>query len=371
MDDQNSTLLTIIICTYNRAKDLKKLLEQILSQCKALYDPDLNIKALIELIIVDNNSKDQTADLIFNLISEKNPYHPDIKYILEQKQGSSFARNRGIKESTGNLITFLDDDISIEKDWLKKCFSTAKAKPSRYVAGARVVPVWQEEIPAWLNLYPPYEIIQSCFPAHDYGNKVLSYPFELSNILNEAMIQEENPILDEELQEKDFFQKLEKFENKFKRKVQNPISACFLASRDIFINHGLFREDLGIIGDRRGACEDTEFFWRLIAAGINVIYQPGITIYHPIPRERMTQDFVLRWYELIGYTLEYMKSKGLMHLNPEVNYKHSSKNYLQFKKLILLSCYYLSFLSFDQVKTFWFKAQIAKLSGEARFSQMA
>lgn len=369
MDFNQPLALSLVICTYNRAGDLRKLLEQLFEQIKKHNSSDLNVKDLMEIIIVDNNSTDYTQDLVLGLIAARTSWQPDIKYVLEQKQGSSFARNRGIKEASANLIVFLDDDVLLDKSWLLNVLTIAKAMPKGYVAGAKVVPDWKMTIPPWLNLKAPFEIIQSCFPAHDYGDKIQTYPFEIGDLLEQTIIQDENPILDPELQEKPFFKKLESLRNRFKRKVQNPISACFLASRDIFEKHGGFREDLGIIGDNRGACEDTELFWRLIASEVKVIYQPAITVHHPIPKERMTKHFVLKWYELIGFTLEYMKSKSLMHLSPGANLKTSSKFKLLAKKVILWILYLGSMFTFDPVKVFWFKAQLAKVSGEERFKR--
>ncbi len=100
--DQRSILLSITICTYNRAKDLKILLEELCKQFKKIYekseDPHL-LKEALEILVIDNNSTDNTSDLILGIISKKDSYSPDIKYILETQQGSSYARNRGIREA--------------------------------------------------------------------------------------------------------------------------------------------------------------------------------------------------------------------------------------------------------------------------------
>ncbi len=374
MEDQRSTLLSINICTYNRAKDLKTLLEELCKQFKKIYekseDPHL-LKEALEILVIDNNSTDNTSDLVLDIISKKDLYSPDIKYILETQQGSSYARNRGIREAQGQLLAFIDDDVLLEKNWLMNCLIIAGKKPSEYVAGARVVAQWDQDLPNWLNLEPPFEIIQSCFPAHDYGEKVLHYPFELKSFYQTAIIQEDNPVLDTELQENKFFKKLESVENRFKRKVQNPISACFLASKDIFEKHGGFRNDLGIIADRRGACEDTEFFWRLIAEDVKVIYQPAICVIHPIPAKRMTKDFVLKWYDLIGYTLEYMKANNLVHHATNISSydPKKSETKLKLQLLFFFTCYLASYFTFDPVKIFWFRANISKAQGGIRFAR--
>lgn len=374
MENQRSILLSITICTYNRAKDLKTLLEELSKQFKKIYEKSDNpheVKECLEILVIDNNSTDNTSDLVLEIISKKDLYSPDIKYILETQQGSSYARNRAVREAQGNLLAFLDDDILLDTNWLMNCLIISGKKPTGYVAGARVIAEWDHELPNWLNLEPPFEIIQSCFPAHDYGDKVLQYPFELKSFYETAVIQEENPVLDDELQENKIFKKLESVENKFKRKVQNPISACFLASRDIFEQHGGFRNDLGIIADRRGACEDTEFFWRLIAEDVKVIYQPAICVIHPIPAKRMTKDFVLKWYDLIGYTLEYMKANNLVHHATNLSTYDGKKSELKLKLQLIFFfiCYLASYFTFDPVKTFWFRTGMAKAKGGIRFAR--
>lgn len=314
-------LLSIVICTYNRVDSVKVVLYELVEQLR-----NVSVDG-IELVIVDNNSTDSTARALKVFQAE----HPelDIRYCLELEQGSSAARNRGIREAQGNLLVFLDDDIHLDPQWLHELYRLAQVKPSDFVAGARVVPLWAAPLPKWLRIEPPFEIIQSCFPAHDYGSEEQIYPFVYG-----------------------------------KRKVQNPISACFAASRDIFENYGNFRLDLGIHGKERGACEDTELFWRVAAAGIEIKYLPKICIKHPIPAERMSQDFVLAWYELLGKTLQYMLENKLVHNQP------GAKAPYRLALVVRLATYYtvfnLSRVCCNPAMSFWLRCQIAKAKGQLR-----
>ncbi|AIY72917.1 glycosyltransferase like 2 family protein (plasmid) [Bacillus cereus] len=79
--------LTIAICTYNRSSFLTKTIQ-------ALFTLDNIEKA--EIIIVDNNSTDNTAKEVRRLIGELNY---EVKYINEKRQGLSYARNTAIKAS--------------------------------------------------------------------------------------------------------------------------------------------------------------------------------------------------------------------------------------------------------------------------------
>jgi len=331
-------LLSIIIATYNRANAVKELVEVLEKQFTklAIDFPKEKLSEEIELVVVDNNSQDDTGAILFQKLSEQNRKKTDflkLNYFLEIEQGSSPARNRGIKEAKANLLAFLDDDIELDANWLKNVYQIALTKPENLCQGGRVIPIWQAEtLPEWLSLTPPYEIIQSCFPAHDHGLNKKSYPFEFADTA---------------------------------RKIQNPISACFICSKDIFLKHGDFRLDLGIKANERGACEDTEFFWRLLKEKINVEYNPEITVLHPIVKEKISKDFVLKWYRLLGQTLEYMKDKKITHLNPEAQISPKPQLII---KLWLFRI--IRIFSFTAKKSFWFDCQKSYTKGQIDYQKL-
>lgn len=98
-------MISVIIPTYNRAHLIEKSIESIL--CQTYKD--------IEIIIVDDGSTDNTAEVIKKLDSEK------IKYIsLEKNHGACFARNIGIKNASGQYIAFQDSDDIWHKNKLEK-----------------------------------------------------------------------------------------------------------------------------------------------------------------------------------------------------------------------------------------------------------
>jgi glycosyltransferase involved in cell wall biosynthesis len=74
----------------------------------------------IEIIVIDNNSFDDTKALVMKCIASS-PF--EMKYIFEPKQGVSSARNRAISEAKGDYIFFLDDDCLVEPDWLSMAVS--------------------------------------------------------------------------------------------------------------------------------------------------------------------------------------------------------------------------------------------------------
>ena len=96
--------ISIIICTYNRELYLPKCLEHLKNQTEAPSN--------FEIILVNNNSTDQTENICENFIAQ----NPQLitKYVKEMNPGLSFARNRGIKESKGDVLVFIDDDAMAE-----------------------------------------------------------------------------------------------------------------------------------------------------------------------------------------------------------------------------------------------------------------
>ena len=99
--------LSVIVCTYNRDKYIKKTLRYLNEQS---IDP-----RAYEVLIIDNNSTDNTAVLCKDFITAGN--HDHFHYYLEENQGHTHARNRGIKESKGEYIAFLDDDAWVYSNY--------------------------------------------------------------------------------------------------------------------------------------------------------------------------------------------------------------------------------------------------------------
>jgi GT2 family glycosyltransferase len=96
--------ISIIILTFNRANFLKNILNCLSRQ---------TIKPF-EVIIIDNFSRDETKNVVFNF-KKKLP----IRYRLEKKKNLAELRNVGIKLSRGDTVAFLDDDTEISKNWIK------------------------------------------------------------------------------------------------------------------------------------------------------------------------------------------------------------------------------------------------------------
>lgn len=105
--------VSTVIVTRNRAQELKHVLGSLATQ---------NTK-LDELIVVDNNSTDETKKLVKSFA--KNSNFP-VRYILEKTKGYPIVYNRGIKESSYNWIVFIDDDCIASNSWFEALKTSLK-----------------------------------------------------------------------------------------------------------------------------------------------------------------------------------------------------------------------------------------------------
>src|SRR5437868_1294010 len=100
-------VISVVLCTYNRSAGLRRTLESI----HAAAPPGL----ACELIIVDNNSTDDTRAVAADFLTASGI---NGRYVFEKRQGLSHARNAGIRAATGEVLAFTDDDVTVHPKWL-------------------------------------------------------------------------------------------------------------------------------------------------------------------------------------------------------------------------------------------------------------
>lgn len=109
--------VSVVIPTYNRAKYLKQALDSVLAQTHK----DL------EIIVVDDSSKDNTAEVVSS-------YGPQVRYIVQENRERGAARNRGIDESRGDYVAFLDSDDAWLPEHLERCLGALDSKKDEAAA---------------------------------------------------------------------------------------------------------------------------------------------------------------------------------------------------------------------------------------------
>ena len=320
MTSKNPVLLSVIVSTRNRAKRLTTLIQCIGSQ--------MNIENInFEIIIVDNNSTDNTKEVVYAFTEGSNL---KIKYVVEQKVGLANARNAGILASKGSLLLFLDDDILFPKEFISNALFGVQEYPEFSIFGFRILPDWDEvalkkknfKPPFWLTLKKPFNLIQSFLPIHDLGKEVLQYP---------------------------------------NKRAQNPIGAAFIVKKEMLEKTGPFREDLG--AGQSGLCEDTEFFWYSMLLGFKILYWPYAVVYHPVTPERLTVSYLHKWYFNLGKSLWLIKSKGRIANKTGLE---KSKLFLFLKLFLLILFLPLSLILLFIKRPFYLTTMAAKVAGELK-----
>lgn len=128
---------SVIVPFYKAEKYIEGCIQALLSQNVPPH--------LYEVIMVDNNSPDNSAQIVRR--------YPRIRLLSQQKQGSYAARNRGLEEATGEIIAFTDPDCVPSVDWLQNISKTMLNPDVGIVLGIRELPVHS---PA-LSLLSAYE----------------------------------------------------------------------------------------------------------------------------------------------------------------------------------------------------------------------
>jgi glucosyl-dolichyl phosphate glucuronosyltransferase len=234
--------ISVILCTYNRSAYLSNALASLAAST-------LPESTDWEVLVVDNNSSDQTREVIERFCVR---YPNRFRYLRETRQGKSHALNLGIKEASGGVLAFTDDDVVVDSDWLH---NLTQAIDGKLVAGAggKILPERKFESPKWLPTRGKYPLAPLAFfdPAQPAG-----------------------PLTD------------------------TPFGANMAFHRRMFEEHGGFRTDLG---PKPGAgspekSEDSEFGHRLLNAGECLRYEPSAVVYHVVPESRLTKEYFLAWW---------------------------------------------------------------------------
>ena len=129
--------ISIVICTANRANDLRDTLASLAG---------VRWSGSVELLVVDNRSTDDTRPLVADA-SRGYPF--PLRYLYEGAGGKYAALNSGIKAARGQIIVATDDDARFEPDWLERAADGLSRYGCEFVGG-RVLPLWGAPKPEWL-----------------------------------------------------------------------------------------------------------------------------------------------------------------------------------------------------------------------------
>ena len=149
--DNSGLIISVVVCTYNRAELLTKGLQTLCEQTLAISD--------YEVIVVDNNSHDNTRAVTEDFCQR----YPNIRYCFEAQQGLSHARNLGWREAKAAYVAYIDDECKAPSQWL----AVAKQIIERLSPGVFGGPYYgyhTTKPPAWWK--ESYEAFELCNKAH-------------------------------------------------------------------------------------------------------------------------------------------------------------------------------------------------------------
>jgi len=274
--------ISILISTYNRSYAIRDNLESV----KFAIENVADLKT--ELIIIDNNSTDNTSTIVKNWMAENENIHA--KIILEKKQGLSNARNCGLSNSTGDLIIFTDDDCRMAKDYLKKAYKIHKEDIKPVFRGGDVQLGDPTDFPVSIRT----------------GTETIECHIER----NSARHQHMGALL---------------------------MGCNMIIPRKIADEIGEFDVRFGAGTNLFGA-EDTDYYYRAYLAGFTVQYVPGITITHFHGRKKAQDVHNLKRGYLIGTGALYTKHifQNFNLCRPLIwDFKSLIKELLTFKNLYI------------------------------------
>ncbi len=143
--------VSVVIPTLNRADMLATTIDLIENQTVG--------RDVYEVLIVDNNSSDSTPAVL----AQKAAVYPNFKGFVQAKPGAAATRNVGIRQASGEIVLFIDDDILAEPDLVERHIQYHDENPDASIIGT-VMSSWQDSTDPFLRylrdrgIFNPYSI---------------------------------------------------------------------------------------------------------------------------------------------------------------------------------------------------------------------
>jgi glucosyl-dolichyl phosphate glucuronosyltransferase len=208
-----------------------------------------------DVLVVDNNSKDQTREVIEDFCRR---YPDHFRYMFVSRQGKSHALNAALQQVESDVLAFTDDDVIVEPGWLKNLI--APLEDNQWCGAAGRISLGHDfSPPRWMAIGTEFDL-RGSLVQFDQGDK--------EGNLTKA-----------------------------------PFGANMAFKASVFQKYGDFRTDLGRNGRSLIGNEDTEFAERVMAAGGRLCYVPTAVVNHPVPPERLTKKYFRAYWYSYGRSL--------------------------------------------------------------------
>ena len=283
--------LSIIISTYNNAQSLVRTLASVAEQEAE--------KSMWECVVVNNASTDNTEALFQEFASQHQELN--LRLVNEPKQGLSYARNCGIAESKGDILVFIDDDETVNREFVS-AYIDIFDNHGAFVGAGAVVPRYDSARPKWMSYYTEKMIANPI----NLGNEVVTITSKTT-----------------------------------------PAGGNMAFNREIFNLYGGFNTALGRKGEALLGGEENDMFDRVRSLGERVFYAPNAVVYHHIADKKLTPDY----FDKLAYGVGVSKRLRAEHNGTERQlFKDENKKRLY--TIVLVVLYSLAF-QFQKASWLW------------------
>lgn len=227
------TKVSVVVCTYSEER-FDYVVGCIGSLKKQTLQP-------FEIILVLDKDK-----ALIDFYEGRMP--TDVKIVVSNGFGLSNARNAGVKNAEGDIVAFIDDDAIADEKWLENLVKNYE-DPLVLGVGGLIKPLWESKRPSWF----PEELdwIVGCSYKGLPENKAI---------------------------------------------IRNPIGCNMSFRKGVFEKAGYFSTDIGRVGSKLAAHEDTEFSIRMTEKipGHKILYEPAAVVRHRVPKSRANLKYIAR-----------------------------------------------------------------------------
>jgi len=247
-------LVTVSICTWNRARLLRETL---------LRMTELVIPAGVEweLLVVDNNSTDDTPIVLRDFMSRL-----PLRCVAELRPGVSNARNTAVAEARGTYMLCTDDDVLVDKHWLETYVEAFERHSDAVVFGGPILPWFEGEPPGWLRAV--FSKVDAAYAARVFAEG-------------------DQPLSDTAM----------------------AFGANMAIRTDVLRNHP-FDVALGRVEGSLLGGEETAMIRAILATGAKGWWVSAARVQHYIPRARQSTGYLRQWYAGYGRTLVRLDAKA-------------------------------------------------------------
>ena len=295
-------MLSIIICTYNRDKNIYNVLESLAQND---YPADC-----YEIVLVNNNSTDETP-LECSRFQTAFP-QVNFRYFIETSQGLSYARNRGIEESMGDILVYVDDDALVNREYLSAYADFFEKHSEIDAAGGPIIPKYEVEKPRWMSHFTE----QLVTGAKDLGSNMREFP-----------------------------------------KNDYPGGGNAGYRKSVFDKIGLFNVELGRKGDSLIGAEEKDIFDKMVNLGMRFYYLPKAILYHIIPAKKLSMEY----FDRLTYSIGKSERMRTLHVGKSKYYKRLVAEAIKWAaSIVLCFCYTMAFSPVKGGKLLRFRRNVTK-----------